>query len=207
MDSVFIEDIDLYFTKNIKLQAYTPSDSNDPEYPSWKLDTVPVTYHQPEGGVAPDFEANIATFFLYDMALDTTRTQSDIDILVSRNQLQNTIATKKVPIPFKLFYQIDLWSLKQSNMVQMITQFHKNFPPRGSILVPDKNGREHDLYMEMTHSKNADGALWGTGSKQTNERIFRRIFRFCIHAELDNSEIKNNQMVKEVIVIDNFTQL
>jgi hypothetical protein len=200
--SVFIEDIDRFLIQNINLQGYVPSEPTDTEYPNWKLDTVPVTYHIPEGGIAPEFEHNLVTFYLYDMQLDTDRTQSDIDLIVSQDETANTITTKKVPVPYMLFYQIDLWSLKQSNLVKMISKFQSDYAPRTSILVPDEDGEVHDLFMEMRSSRNADGALWDNGSKQTNERFFRRIFRYCVYAELDSSPYQTNQRVKEVVISD-----
>jgi len=202
MDSVFIEDIDKFFLETINVQGLVPSKPTDPEYPSWKMEKVPVIYHLPESGIAPDFDQNIVTLFLYDMQLDTERLQSDIDLVIDRDETEFTITTKKVPIPYKLFYQFDLWSLKQSSLVRMVQDFQMQFQPRTSILVPDHKDDLHDLFMELCSSRNADATLWANAAHKTDKRFFRRIFRYCVHAELDSSKVQVHQMVKEVNIND-----
>lgn len=195
MGKVFIEDIDRYFLDTIDIKGYVPAD------PAWVLEKVPVTMHFPEPGIIPDFQHNLVSLFMYDMLPDYERMQSDIDIIVSQDK--DTTTVQKPPVPYKLFYQIDLWSMKQTSVIQMMTALQKQFKPMQSILVPAADGEIHDLFMELKSYKTADGKLWDTGAKQTEERFFRRIFRFCVYAELDDEQYQVFQKVKQVNIASN----
>lgn len=197
MGTVFIEDIDKYLLKSININGYVPGT------PNWTLEKVPVTYHFPEPGIIPDFEHNLVSIFTYDLLPDYERRQSDLDIVVGQDETNNTVTVKKVPEPYKIFYQIDLWSMKSTSMVRMKTDFLKQFKPMQSILVPASDGDIHDLFMEMKSTKQADGKLWDSGTKQTEERFFRTIFRYCVHAELDDEQVQVYQRVKDVSISAN----
>lgn len=199
-NTVFISDIDKYFKNNIIVRGYVPS--KDPTDPSWKLEKVPVSYHLPEGGNIPNFEHNLVTFFLYDMQLDRQRCHSDLSIVTSVNEAEGTVIIEKLPIPYVLYYQIDLWSLKQTSLVQMVQEFQRQFPPRTSIFVEDADGDEHDLFLELGYTKNADGYLWSSGTKQSDERFFRRIFRYKVYAELETMSPQVKKMAKELRIDD-----
>lgn len=188
MAGVFIPEITSYLLDTINL---TVTDRNGNPY------RVPVTYHQPEGEFIPEFQDSLVTFFLYDLRLDTERLQSDFDLVVAEDDVANTVTVKEIPLPYRLYYQIDLWSEWNEDMEAMIPQLLLQFPPRTNLSIPSEDG-PYDYFMELVQYKNADGELRPQANKDTSSRIFRTLFRYCIYAELDSGKVRTYNRVLSV---------
>lgn len=193
MSNVFFSEIDSYFLRKIPQSISVKNADNE-------IVPVPCQYHMVEGQGSPDFKDTLITFFSYDMLLDRKRLQSDLDIIVG--QTQNTVSTKKVPLPYRLFYQFDIWSEWNEDIVDILPQFQRLFPPLTSIFVPDSKGVEHELFMELTFFRNADGRLWDDAQKRSQERLFRKILRYAVHTELDASQVATYQKAQEIHIPD-----
>lgn len=190
--AVFVQDLDRYFLTTIQ-QNIKVTDENG------NLVPIKCLYHMAEGEGEEEFNEARITFFLYDILLDPERNQSDHNIIISEDE--NTVTVKPFPIPYRLYYQFDIWSPWAEDIAFILPQFQKLFPPRCSILVPNENGEIYELYMELTYFKNADARLWDTGEKMSNDRrFFRKILRYMVVTELDISDPITYSKVKYINV-------
>ena len=193
MANVFVDELNGYFLGRLKDSIYV-FDADGVQVP------VPVSYHVPEGEGTEDFKDTRITFFFYAMMLDTSRQVQYEPIIVSKDPVTNVVITKEQPIPYKLYYQFDIWSEWNEDIMIILPQFQKLLPPRGDIAVPCADGDIHHLFMELEDMKQVDSRLWEDASKHTDQRFFRSRFRYCVYTELDLDAVKEFKMVRSVEV-------
>lgn len=188
--AVFISELDSYFLDKLPTLMVPNVDG----------DMVPVnaSYHIPEGEDVPSFKGSLITFYQYDMMLDGPRLESAVEI--RKNLINGNVETKAKPLPYRLYYQFDIWSEWAEDMSILLPAFQRLLPARGGIIVPGSDGDDHDLFIELVDFKNADGRLWDDAQKRAEERFFRKILRYCIHTELDANQAKTYKQVADVVI-------
>ncbi len=192
MSSVFIDQLDEALMTLLTGKIFVENDKGE-KVP------VPVTFHLPEGEGMPDMAGqSMVSLFQYDLLPDKGRLESDYTIDIG--DLQGDAELTKPAMPFKVFYQIDLWSDWQGDVITMTHQLQALIPAFGTLIVPDSNGDDYGAFVELKHFKNGDTKLWDTGSKYSDQRFFRRIFRYCVNARLDTASIQRYKRVREVAI-------
>lgn len=188
--SVFISELDSFFLDKLPLLKVLDADGLEV--------SVPCSYHIPEGEDVPSFKGSLVSFFQYDMRLDGQRLESEV--LLRRDLGGGNIETKGKPLPYRLYYQFDLWCEYAEDMAILLPSFQRMFPPRGSILVPGLDGNTYDIFMELVEFRNGDGRLWDDAQQRASQRFFRKILRYCIHTELDAEQAKTYKQVEDVVI-------
>lgn len=154
------------------------------------LQPVRTSYARPEGEGNEDASILPAiSVKLVDLGLDLQRVGANQGLKLRVAETPDTVTLKNYPLPYKLFYEINLEAEFQSDLPAMITQVLTLFPPRGVLMVADDDGEETPLIMEM-----ADFHLPSRVNpevrieKDSVERKVRNTLRYILTAELDESD-------------------
>lgn len=132
-------------------------------------------------------------FFDYDIILDPNRLGS----IVRKEAYgdQDTVTYSGTPEPHAVYYQVEVISYWKEDDIALRHAWMKEFPMRGGIDVPamDGNGTVRVFY-EQVGFKNMDES----DRSFRSGRMYRKVYRYVIWAELDLEQLETYYRVKEV---------
>ena len=159
---------------------------------------IHVTYFTPEAEGAKDRNdvRPAIVVFMYDQAHDRQREHS-----ISENRVNDTptdISLKRVPTPMKFFYQFLIITEYQEHMNKIIRQLHILFPTRGFITVVSPIGQNmsYDFFQRSVDNGYTQQFLQYGANEQ--ERLFRKVYRYHLFAEVDEHEANTYKKVLSV---------
>jgi hypothetical protein len=148
---------------------------------------IHVSYYMPESQGAKDLHIQrpAVIFFMYDQVHDTTRAQSITHQSIS--ETSTDVTTRQIPTPMKFFYQFVVLTDFKTHENLILKQMLKLFPIRGYITLQSPYGENvsYDFYQKGFQS--ADAYLEVPNGGTTKERLFRKIYRYHLFAEVDES--------------------
>lgn len=152
------------------------------------LQPIHVTYFTPEAEGAKDRNKNrpAIVVFMYDQSHDVRREHSILDNRV--NDTSTDISLQRVPTPMKFFYQFIIITEYQSHMNQIIRHLNMLFPSRGFITVISPSGAKVDYDFFLRGVDNGYTAQFLQFSANEQERLFRKVYRYHLFAEVDEYE-------------------
>lgn len=161
-----------------------------------------VSYSEPEGEDEGDINVVLPriTVRVSDIRLDKQRNTLTQGLEKRYTETNDMITLQPYPIPHWLFYEINVYTEFQFDIVSIMTQIQSLFPPRGAIHVPDgKTGELVPLYMEQVEFVvPMRKELRKTQTEERRERFFKSCALYKITAELDINLLKDYYKVKEV---------
>lgn len=146
---------------------------------------IHVTFFAPEPEGAED-RNNLRpaiVIYMYDQVHDIRREQSILSQYVSDTPTDITL--KEVPTPMKFFYQFTIITDFQQHMNEITQQLNMLFPTRGYITLEAPNGEKvsYDFFQRSVDNGYTQQFLqYGAN---TTDRIFRKIYRYHLFAEVD----------------------
>ena len=162
------------------------------------LQPVHVTYFTPEAEGAEDRDnlRPAIVVFMYDQSHDIRREHS---ILTNRvNDTPTDISLKRVPTPMKFFYQFLILTDYQKHMVEISHQINMLFPTRGyiSLATPSGESVSYDFFQRgVDNGYTAQFLQFGTNEQS---RIFRKLYRYHLFAEVDEYEAYTYKKVLQI---------
>jgi hypothetical protein len=151
------------------------------------MQPVHVTYFtpEPEGSLDRDSLRPAIVLFMYDEVPDIKREQSYTTTVVS--DTPTDISLKTIPTPTKFFYQFTILTDYQQHMNEIIRQINQIFPKRGyiSLTSPDGEVYDYDFFQRAMNNGYTNQFLEYGANEQ--ERIFRRIYKYILYTEIDES--------------------
>jgi hypothetical protein len=159
---------------------------------------VHVTYYMPEheGNQDVHLQRPAILFYSYDQMHDKRREQSSTDIVVS--DTPSDVSTNKVPTPMKFFYQFVILTDYKAHENEILKQFNTLFPTRGFITLADPDGGEVSYDFFQKQFLNGDSYQEVPNGGTTKERIFRKIYRYHLYSEIEESQAKTYKKVQSV---------
>lgn len=142
------------------------------------LTPVPVKVRKPDEDFKIEEYPCITLYNLYSIR-DEVRYCPDMTV-VERNFDNNTMVLEKSAIPYSLYYQIDFWSLLQSQMNDMTRMWLGHHPDKGfNLPVKDLSGTPRDSFVLMTDDLKKSDFL------TDNKRTFHSVLTYRVWVEID----------------------
>ena len=184
-ETVWFEQVDTalidFISKGIKI-GYSPID---------------VRVRKPDEDFKKEDYPLISLYNVYSKRDDFRRCFEPVP--VEKNVETKTIVMEQAALPYNLFYQIDFWSLQQSQMNSMLmqwvslTQGGKDF----NLPVNDAGGNSRSCYClckdDFKKSDLVDG----------NKRIFHSFITYRIYVEIDENIRISEPMITDVGITTN----
>lgn len=138
---------------------------------------------EPEGTEDRNTMRPAVVVYMYDQVHDTRREQSILSQYVKDTPTDITL--KEVPTPMKFFYQFTVITDYQQHMNEIIHQLNLLFPTRGYITLTAPNGEKVSYDFFQRSVDNAYTQQFLQYGANTADRIFRKIYRYQLIAEVD----------------------
>lgn len=172
-----LEDYDATIMKRLRQITYT--DENGDQKPIY------VTYFTPEHQGQEDKTKlrPAIVVYLYDQVHDFKREQSILSQYVSDTPTDITLT--EVPTPMKFFYQFTVITDYKQHMNEITRQLNYLFPTRGFITLTAPSGVKvsYDFFQRSVDNAFTHQYLQYGANKE--ERVFRKIFRYHLMAEVE----------------------
>lgn len=159
---------------------------------------IHVTYFAPEHHGEEDRNKlrPAVVVYMYDQSHDIRREQSILSQYVSDTPTDITL--KEVPTPIKFFYQFTIQTDYQQHMNEIVTQLTKLFPTRGFITVTSPTGEKVDYDFFLKGVDNGYSHQFLQYGANTEDRVFRKVYRYHLMAEIDEFQEYTYKKVKTV---------
>lgn len=172
-ESVWFDEVDTAFLKFIK--------------DLYKDDELLVIVRKPEEDFKIESYPGISIYNLYSM-LD--RTRLGVDTVISRDNNNHSLIVEKAAIPYNLFYQVDFWTLYQSDMNDLLLKWISNTGHDFNLPVIDKSGKERSCFVMMVDDFKKSDFI------KQSDRIYHSMMTYRIYVEID----ENVQTVEPMVV-------
>lgn len=183
-ESVWFEQVDTALIKHIQESVRLPNANK-------VLTPVPVKVRKPDEDFKIEEYPCITIYNLYSMR-DEVRYCPD-DVVVSRDTTKNTLIKEKPAIPYSLYYQIDFWARKQSQMNDMTRLWLGHHPDRCfNLPVKDISGNDRSCFVLMTDDLKKSDFLSGI------QRTFHSILTYRVSVEIDERIRNESSMVSSI---------
>lgn len=180
-ESVWFEQVDTALIKYIQESVRLLNASK-------VLTPVPVKVRKPDEDFKIEEYPCITIYNLYSMR-DEVRYCPD-DVVVSRDTTKNTLIKEKPAIPYSLYYQIDFWARKQSQMNDMTRLWLGHHPDRCfNLPVKDISGNDRSCFVLMTDDLKKSDFLSGI------QRTFHSMLTYRVWVEIDERIQSESPMV------------
>lgn len=180
-ESVWFEQVDTALIKYIQESVRLLNASK-------VLTPVPVKVRKPDEDFKIEEYPCITIYNLYSMR-DEVRYCPD-DVVVSRDTTKNTLIKEKPAIPYSLYYQIDFWARKQSQMNDMTRLWLGQHPDRCfNLPVKDISGNDRSCFVLMTDDLKKSDFLSGI------QRTFHSMLTYRVWVEIDERIQSESHMV------------
>lgn len=180
-ESVWFEQVDTALIKHIQESVRLPNANK-------VLTPVPVKVRKPDEDFKIEEYPCITIYNLYSMR-DEVRYCPD-DVVVSRDTTKNTLIKEKPAIPYSLYYQIDFWARKQSQMNDMTRLWLGHHPDRCfNLPVKDTSGNDRSCFVLMTDDLKKSDFLSGI------QRTFHSMLTYRVWVEIDERIQSESHMV------------
>lgn len=180
-ESVWFEQVDTALIKHIQESVRLLNASK-------VLTPVPVKVRKPDEDFKIEEYPCITIYNLYSMR-DEVRYCPD-DVVVSRDTTKNTLIKEKPAIPYSLYYQIDFWARKQSQMNDMTRLWLGHHPDRCfNLPVKDISGNDRSCFVLMTDDLKKSDFLSGI------QRTFHSMLTYRVWVEIDERIQSESPMV------------
>ena len=152
------------------------------------LQPIHVTYFTPESEGAMDRTDNrpAIVVFMYDQVHDAQREHSFLETRIDDNPTD--ISFKRPPTPMKFFYQFLVITEYQEHMNKIIRQLQRLFPTRGFVTVVSPSGQQLSYDFFQRSVDNGYTAQFLQFGANEQERLFRKVYRYHLFAEVDEFE-------------------
>lgn len=180
-ESVWFEQVDTALIKHIQ-ESVRLLNANK------VLTPVPVKVRKPDEDFKIEEYPCITIYNLYSVR-DEVRYCPD-DVVVARDYVNNTLTKEKSAIPYSLYYQIDFWSRKQSQMNDMTRLWLGHHPDRSfNLPVKDISGNDRSCFVLMTDDLRKSDFLSGI------QRTFHSMLTYRVWVEIDERIQSESPMV------------
>lgn len=147
------------------------------------LTPVPVKIRKPDEDFKIEEYPCITLYNLYSVR-DEVRYFPD-KVVVERDPVRNKLIEERGAIPYSLFYQLDFWSTKQSQMNDMTRMWLGYHPDRSfNLPVKDLSGQNRSSFVLMTDDLRKVDIL------TDKERTFHSVLTYRVWVEIDE-KIRN----------------
>lgn len=160
---------------------------------------TPITVDYMMPGKELDLDSDIKrpaiTVYNYDFVPDLDRAQSIVRLKVAEDE--NGVSISGLPDPWKIYYQFTLLADYLEHIDLMEIQFKRMFPFRGVIVMTDSDGSKvsYDMFFHQYIALDTNMSVPQGGS--ATKRVFRRVYRYYIPAELDSNQVTTYKRVLE----------
>ena len=183
-ESVWFEQVDTALIEHIKGIVKLPSSDGT-------LVPVPVKVRKPDEDFKIEEYPCITLYNLYSVR-DEVRYFPDT-VVVERDTVNNKLIEEKSAIPYSLFYQIDFWSRKQSQMNDMTRMWLGHHPDKSfNLPVKDLSGNDRDSFVLMTDDLKKSDNLSGTN------RTFHSMLTYKVWVEIDERIRTEGYLITEI---------
>lgn len=180
-ESVWFEQVDTALINYIKGIVRLPNDKG-------VLTPVPVKIRKPDEDFKIEVYPCITLYNLYSVR-DEVRYFPD-KVVVEIDTEKNTLIEERSAIPYSLYYQLDFWSVQQSQMNDMTRLWLGHHPDRCfNLPVKDMSGKDRSSFVLMTDNLTKSDFL--TESKRT----FHSSLTYRVWVELDEKIRNENSLL------------
>lgn len=183
-ESVWFEQVDTALMRYIREVVALPNGEN-------LLTPVPVKVRKPDEDFKIEEYPCITLYNLYSLR-DEVRYFPD-KVVVERDYERNKLIEERGAIPYNLYYQIDFWSTRQSQMNDMTRMWLGNHPDRCfNLPVEDASGQHRSCFVLMTDDLKKSDFLTGT------KRTFHSTLTYRVSVEIDERLRSESDMVSVI---------
>lgn len=183
-ESVWFEQVDIALIKHIQESVRLLNGNR-------VLAPVPVKVRKPDEDFKIEEYPCITIYNLYSVR-DEVRYCPD-DVVVARDSVNKTLTKEKSAIPYSLYYQIDFWARKQSQMNDMTRLWLGHHPDRCfNLPVKDISGQDRSCFVLMTDDLKKSDFLSGI------QRTFHSTLTYRVWVEIDERIQSESQMVTAI---------
>lgn len=182
-ESVWFEQVDTALINYIQEIVKLPSSSG--------VLSVPVKVRKPDEDFKIEEYPCITLYNLYSVR-DEVRYYPDT-VVVERDVENRKLIEEKSAIPYSLFYQIDFWARKQSQMNDMTRMWLGHHPDKSfNLPVIDLSGNNRDCFVLMTDDLKKSDFLTGT------DRTFHSVLTYRVWVEIDERIRTEGHLITEI---------
>jgi len=161
--------------------------------------TVEYGRSEGEGSASIQDKLPIVNYRIYDIILDLERIGQKQWLHEKIEETEDEITVRRYPVPYWIFWEFNITTEYQEDLMELTTQLMKTIPFRGSIYMLDDNQEEFSLFVEKVASEEAERVhAEKTKRDESKIRRFRSIFRYRLTAELESDEVKTFYKVKDI---------
>lgn len=183
-ESVWFEQVDTALINYIKGIVKLPNSKGI-------LTPVPVKIRKPDEDFKIEEYPCITLYNLYSVR-DELRYFPD-KVVVGRDPARNKLIEERGAIPYSLFYQLDFWSTKQSQMNDMTRMWLGYHPDRSfNLPVKDLSGQNRSSFVLMTDDLRKVDIL------TDKERTFHSVLTYKVWVEIDEKIRSESDMITEI---------
>ena len=183
-ESVWFEQVDVALINYIKGIVKLPNDNG-------VLTPVPVKVRKPDEDFKIEEYPCITLYNLYSTR-DELRYYPD-KVVVERDYEKNKLIEERGAIPYNLFYQLDFWSTKQSQMNDMTRMWLGHHPDKCfNLPVKDLSGQNRSSFVLMTDDLKKSDFLTET------KRTFHSVLTYRVWVEIDERIRNESDMLTGV---------
>lgn len=183
-ESVWFEQVDTALINYIQGIVKLPNASG-------VLTPVPVKIRKPDEDFKIEEYPCITLYNLYSVR-DEVRYFPD-KVVVERHPDRNILIEERGAIPYSLFYQLDFWSRKQSQMNDMTRMWLGHHPDRCfNLPVKDLSGQDRSSFVLMTDDLRKSDFLTET------QRTFHSVLTYRVWVEIDEKIRNESSMITQI---------
>lgn len=184
-ESVWFEQVDTALISYIRSIVRLPNDDGI-------LTPIPVKVRKPDEDFKIEEYPCITLYNLYSVR-DEVRYFPDT-VVVERDFETKSLIEEKSAVPYSLFYQLDFWSRKQSQMNDMTRIWLGHHPDKCfNLPVKDLSGNDRSSFVLMTDNLVKSDYLTGT------DRTFHSILTYRVWVEIDEKIRIEGKLITDII--------